>query len=167
MTTLFAAHAQQEKTIWFDKPAAFFEEAFPLGNGRIGAMFYGNPTIEKISLNEITLWGGYPKNPDMNPGAAKYIPLIRQALFNEEYKKADSLIRFVQGYFSDSYAPFGNVLMRFDIGAVSKYRRELDIENGIAKVQFEADQTTYSREAFVSHPDQLLLFDSQQAEKTS
>ena len=145
------------RSVWFDKPAAFFEEAFPLGNGRIGAMFYGNPTIEKISLNEITLWGGYPKNPDMNPGAAKYIPLIRQALFNEEYKKADSLIRFVQGYFSDSYAPFGNVLMRFDIGAVSKYRRELDIENGIAKVQFEADQTTYSREAFVSHPDQLLF----------
>ncbi|MEY3921867.1 MAG: hypothetical protein RL634_1628 [Bacteroidota bacterium] len=157
LTIVLASHAQQEKTIWFDKPAAFFEEAFPLGNGRIGAMFYGNPNIEKISLNEITLWGGYPKNPDMNPQAAKFIPQIRQALFNEEYKKADSLIRSVQGYFSDSYAPFGNLFMRFDIDHVSKYRRELDIENGVAKVQFEADQTKYSREVFVSHPDQLLF----------
>ena len=157
LTTVLASHAQQEKTIWFDKPAAFFEEAFPLGNGRIGAMFYGNPNIEKISLNEITLWGGYPKNPDMNPEAAKFIPQIRQALSNEEYKKADSLIRFVQGYFSDSYAPFGNLFMRFDINNVSKYSRELDIENGVAKVQFEADQTKYSREVFVSHPDQLLF----------
>lgn len=159
LITVCAVHAQQEKIIWFDKPASFFEDAFPLGNGRIGAMLYGNPSKEKISLNEITLWGGYPKNPNMNPEAAKYIPLIRQALFNEEYKKADSLIRFVQGYFSDSYAPFGNLLMQFDVdaSAVRNYRRELDIENGIAKVQFEADQTKYSREVFVSHPDQLLF----------
>ena len=157
LLAISASYAQQEKIIWFDKPASFFEEAFPLGNGRMGAMIYGNPSNEKISLNEITLWGGYPKNPDMNPDASKYLPQIRQALFNEEYKKADSLIRFVQGYFSSSYAPFGNLSLKFNISGVSQYKRSLDIENGIAQVQFDADQTTYSREIFISHPDQLLF----------
>ena len=124
--------AQQEKRIWFNKPATFFEEAFPLGNGRIGAMVYGNPVTDKISLNEITLWGGYPKNPNMNPEAASYIPKIREALFKEDYKKADSLTRFVQGYFSASYAPFGNLQLQFDVQSPTNYVRELDIENGIA-----------------------------------
>lgn len=150
-------NAQQEKMIWFNKPAAYFEDAFPIGNGRMGAMVYGNPTNEKVSLNEITLWGGYPKDPNMNPAAAAFLPRIREALFNEEYKKADSLIRYVQGYFSSSYAPFGNIHMNFNIGAVDEYVRQLDIENGIARVDFDADQTHYSREFFVSHPDQLIF----------
>jgi len=97
--------AQQEKRIWFNQPAAFFEEAFPLGNGRIGAMVYGSPVTDKISLNEITLWGGYPKNPHMNPEAASHIPKIREALFTENYKLADSLIRFVQGTFLPPMPP--------------------------------------------------------------
>jgi len=151
------ADAQQEKMIWFNKPAAFFEEAFPLGNGRMGAMVYGNPSNEKVSLNEITLWGGYPKDPNMNSSASGFLPLVREALFNEEYKKADSLIRNMQGYFSASYAPFGNIYMKFNIGAVDEYVRQLDIENGIARVDFDADETHYTREFFVSHPDQLIF----------
>lgn len=149
--------AQPEKIIWFNKPAAFFEDAFPIGNGRIGAMVYGNPTTDRISLNEITLWGGYPKNPNMNPEAATYLPAIRKALFNEDYKLADSLIRFVQGYFSASYAPFGNLLLQFPQQTITHYKRALDIEKGIARVEYEAAQTTYSREYFVSHPHQLLF----------
>lgn len=148
--------AQQEKRVWFNKPATFFEEALPLGNGRIGAMVYGNPVIDKISLNEITLWGGYPKNPNINPEAASYIPKIREALFKEDYKKADSLIRYVQGYFSASYAPLGNLYLQFAVQNATNYVRELDIENGIAQVNFDADNTHYTREYFVSHPDQLL-----------
>ncbi len=148
--------AQTEKRIWFNQPAAFFEEAFPLGNGRIGVMVYGNPKTDKISLNEITLWGGYPKNPNMNPEAASYLPKIREALFSENYKLADSLIRFVQGYFSASYAPFGNLQLQFDVQSPTNYLRELDIEDGIAKVNFDADNTHYTREYFVSHQDQLL-----------
>ncbi|MFN5438952.1 MAG: glycosyl hydrolase family 95 catalytic domain-containing protein [Bacteroidota bacterium] len=153
----FSAHAQQESKIWFDKPASFFEDAFPIGNGRIGAMIYGNPTIDRISLNEITLWGGYPKDPNMNPNAAKYLPMVREALFKEDYKKADSLIRFMQGYFSASYAPFGNVFLNFGNIQPNNYRRQLDIENGIATVDFVANNTQYKREYFVSYPDQLLF----------
>ena len=151
------SNAQQEKMIWFNKPASFFEEAFPLGNGRMGAMVYGDPSNEKISLNEITLWGGYPKDANMNPKASKYLPLVRKALFEEDYKKADSLIRFMQGFFSASYAPFGNISMKFPLSKVDEYVRQLDIENGIARVDFDADQTHYSREVFISHPDQLIF----------
>lgn len=153
----FSAHAQQESKIWFDKPASFFEDAFPVGNGRIGAMVYGNPDLDKVSLNEITLWGGYPKDPYMNPTASKYLPLIQDALFKEDYKLADSLIRYVQGYFSSSYAPFGNIHLNFGIKNFENYKRILDIENGIANVEFDAEKTHYKREYIVSHPDQLLF----------
>lgn len=120
-------------------------------------MAYGDPTHDRISLNEITLWGGYPKDPNMNVDAVKYLPLVREALFNENYKKADSLIRFMQGYFSASYAPFGNILLHFDHIVPTNYRRELDIANGVATVEFKSSNTEYKREYFVSHPDQLLF----------
>lgn len=154
---IISSHAQQETKIWFDKPASFFEDAFPIGNGRIGAMAYGGPIHDRISLNEITLWGGYPKDPNMNADAVKYLPLVREALFKEDYKKADSLIRFMQGYFSASYAPFGNVWLNFENITPSNYRRELDIANGVASVEFRSNNTAYKREYFVSHPDQMLF----------
>ena len=97
--------------IWYDKPAKVFEDALPLGNGRIGAIVYGGIEKERISLNEATLWAGYPVDPNMNPAAKNYLPLIREALFAEDYKKADSLTRFIQGKFSSSYAPLGNLFM--------------------------------------------------------
>ncbi|MEY3687302.1 MAG: hypothetical protein RIR84_143, partial [Bacteroidota bacterium] len=89
--------------------------------------------------------------------AVKYLPLVREALFKEDYKKADSLIRFMQGYFSASYAPFGNVWLNFENITPSNYRRELDIANGLASVEFRSNNTTYKREYFVSHPDQMLF----------
>ncbi len=154
---IFSSHAQQETKIWFDKPASFFEDAFPIGNGRMGAMVYGNTVTDKISLNEITLWGGYPKDPNMNADAVKYLPLVREALFNEDYKKADSLIRYMQGYFSESYAPFGNIFLNFENSPSKNYRRLLDLESGIVTVDYNASNTDYRREYFVSYPDQLLF----------
>jgi alpha-L-fucosidase 2 len=110
-------YAQKEATdfLWYNKPATVFEDALPLGNGRIGAMVYGGVEKERISLNEATLWAGYPVDPNMNPAAKNYLPLIREALFAEEYKKADSLTRFIQGKFSSSYAPLGNLIIDFGI----------------------------------------------------
>ena len=143
--------------IWYDKPAKVFEDALPLGNGRIGAMVYGGVEKERISLNEVTLWAGYPVDPNMNPAAKNYLPLIREALFAEDYKKADSLTRFIQGKFSSSYAPLGNLYVDFGIKDASNYKRRLDLNTGIHQVSFDADATHYTRETFVSHPDQLLM----------
>jgi alpha-L-fucosidase 2 len=152
-------YAQKEPTdfLWYNKAATVFEDALPLGNGRIGAMVYGGVEKERISLNEATLWAGYPVDPNMNPAAKNYLPLIREALFAEEYRKADSLTRFIQGKFSSSYAPLGNLIIDFGIKEASNYKRRLDLNTGIHQVSFDADNTHYTREIFVSYPDQVLM----------
>ncbi|MGY0034977.1 glycoside hydrolase N-terminal domain-containing protein [Pedobacter sp. NJ-S-72] len=104
---IYQTFAQQNNhKLIYDKPAGQFEEALPLGNGRLGVMVYGGVNTERFSLNEATLWAGGPVNPDMNPQAKTYLEPVRKALFAENYKKADSLVHFMQGKFSESYAPF-------------------------------------------------------------
>ena len=152
-----AAIAQQKDLMVYDKPASYFEDALPIGNGRIGGMVYGGITKDRISLNEATLWAGYPVDANMNPEAKKYLPLVREALFAGEYKKADSLTKFIQGKFSASYAPLGNLLMDFKVKEATRYSRSLDLRRGLVNVSFDADETSYTREYFVSHPDQLMF----------
>lgn len=145
--------------LWYPKPATAFEEALPLGNGRLGAMVYGGVNEERLSLNEATLWAGKPVDAaKINPGAHKYLQPVREALFNEDYKQADSLVRLMQGPFTESYAPLGNLYFKFeDFGELSGYRRELDIQNAVAKVSYTLNGTIYTREVFASHPDQLII----------
>ena len=127
----FGAKAQikNPNKLWYTKPAGQFEEALPLGNGRLGVMVYGGVKTEKLALNEETLWAGGPVNPDMNPNAKNYLQPVREALFSENYKAADSLVRFMQGRFSESYAPLGNLFIDFDHTAEPvNYKRQLDIQ---------------------------------------
>lgn len=144
--------------LWYTKPASQFEEALPLGNGRLGAMDYGGVSSARFSLNEATLWAGGPVNPDMNPQAKNYLQPVRDALFSENYKKADSLVRFMQGSFSESYAPLGNLYIDFGHqGEPVDYKRELDIQNAVSKVSYTLNGTVYTRETFISHPDQVMV----------
>ena len=152
-----SAYSQQSSVMMYDKPATYFEDALPIGNGRIGGMVYGGISKDRISLNEATLWAGYPVDANMNPEAKKYLPLVREALFAGEYKKADSLTKFIQGKFSSSYAPLGNLFMHFNMIEASQYSRTLDLRTGLVNVSFESDETSYRREYFVSHPDQLMF----------
>ena len=147
-----------DRIIRMDAPAQIFEEAFPMGNGRIGATLYGGISRERIMLNEATLWAGEPVDPHMNPEAFRHLPAIRRALFDEDYRLADSLVRQLQGKFSESYAPLGDLYLDFGPEeACAEYTRELDIRNGVSMVSFEMDGTVCRREMFVSHPDQLLV----------
>lgn len=148
---------QQNNSIWFNEPAQVFEEAFPLGNGRIGAMIYGGTMKEKIALNESTFWSGGPVSPNMNPNAKNYLPLVREALFKEDYQAADSLMHFMQGKFSDSYAPIGNLLIGFGHQAITNYTRTLNIEEAVTTIQYTCNNTVFKREIFVSFPDQVLV----------
>lgn len=145
--------------LWYTRPGEVFEEALPIGNGRLGAMIYGGTNIEKISLNEATLWAGQPVNAgSINPDANKHLQSVRDALFNEDYKKADSLVRQMQGPYSESYAPLGNVYFKFEhTGNISNYRRELDIQNAITRVSYTEDGTNYTRETFTSFPNQVIV----------
>lgn len=152
-------HAQ-DNTLWYTKPATQFEEALPLGNGRLGAMVYGGIQKERISLNEATLWSGQPMDvANINPNAKNYLQPVRDALFAEDYKKADSLVRFMQGPFSEAYMPLGSLFFNFvQQGKVTHFKRQLDIANAVSTVSYQADGTNYTRQTFVSYPDQVVVF---------
>jgi len=147
----------EDLKLWYAKPAEKWVEALPLGNGRIGAMVYGNPAREQIQLNEDTLWSGGPRQWN-NPDARKWLPQIRQALFSGKYTEADELCRKMQGPYNQSYQPLGSLEIQFDFpGNPVEYRRELDLATAITTTRFTAAGASYVREAFVSEPDQVLV----------
>jgi alpha-L-fucosidase 2 len=119
-------------TLHYDRPAHFFEEALPVGNGRLGAMVYGDPVHEYLSLNDITLWTGEPdkgtEHPDLvtlglTGDGAEALKAVREALDNEDYAAAERLQRGLQGHFSESYMPLGTLRIDYDTCAVSAYER--------------------------------------------
>jgi len=145
------------RVLWYDKPAEHFEEALPLGNGRIGATVFGGVKTERILLNEATLWAGGPVDAHMNPDAYKHIPAVRKALFDGDYQKADRLVRQIQGKFSESYAPMGDLLIDMNHDSIfTDYRRDLDLRTAVATTQYTIDGRTYFREVFVSHPHRVM-----------
>lgn len=158
--------AQQNLKLWYKQPARNWNEALPVGNGRIGAMVFGRVGEELIQLNEETLWSGGPVNNNPNPDAVKYLPEIRKALDNEDYKLAEDLTKKVQGLFTESYEPLGDLVIRQDFkGTPSAYRRELDISNAQSLTTFTVDGVDYSREIFVSAPDQVMVLKIKSSKK--
>jgi alpha-L-fucosidase 2 len=148
--------------IWFDKPAGSWNEALPVGNGKLGAMIFGGIGKERLQLNEESVWTGKPRW-DANPDALKNLPKVRKLLFEGKYGEAEKLAqKGIMGSFrrdeASSYQTLGD--LTFDFGPVrevSGYRRELDIEEAISKVIFTANQISYTREIFSSAPDQALV----------
>jgi len=144
--------------IWFDKPAAFFEESFPLGNGFIGMMVRGGAPEEDLILNESSLWCGGPVDLNMNPDAWKNLQDVRKALFSENYMLAEQLVRKMQGKFSESYAPLGNLKIVFNHpDSIQNYKRTLDLSTGIAVVDYSCGNNQFHREFFVSYPDRIAV----------
>lgn len=149
---------QPDKTLWYKQPAAYFEETLVLGNGTQGATVFGGVKSDKIFLNDATLWSGEPVNANMNPDAYKNVPAIREALKNEDYKLADQLQRKLQGKFSESYAPLGTLFIDFGHSAnAQNYYRQLNLADAISSLSYEADGVKYTREYFVSQPDQIMV----------
>ncbi|MCM3900300.1 MAG: glycoside hydrolase family 95 protein [Pyrinomonadaceae bacterium] len=166
-----ASNNAADLLLWFDSPAAQFTQSLPLGNGRLGAMVFGGVAEERIILNESSLWSGSPQDAD-RPDAAKYLPEIRRLLLEGKNAEAEKLVyeHFTcQGPGSarargkdaqyGSYQTLANLRINFPAGenGVSRYRRELDLENAIARVQYEQNGVLYSRETFVSAPDQVVV----------
>ncbi|MDE5674431.1 MAG: glycoside hydrolase family 95 protein, partial [Muribaculaceae bacterium] len=141
----------------FDRPAEFFEETFVLGNGSQGAIVYGNPSRERISLNDITLWSGEPDTAAYTPGAYKYLPEIREALDKGDFAKAEALQHKMQGHNSQYYQPLGNLFIDFnDKSPVKDYYRELDLNNAISTVRYNRGGNDIVTKYFVSAPDSLI-----------
>lgn len=157
------AYADQSGTgelkLWYDKAASKWEEALPLGNGRIGAMVFGNPLKEIYMLNEATLWSGAPQKDQNNPKALEILPAVRKAIDEGDYKTADKLWKEnAQGPFTATYMPLGDLRINVT-GAESADQtyRDLDVSNAVATVRFEANGTTYTRTSFISYPDQVMV----------
>jgi alpha-L-fucosidase 2 len=154
-----AAGAPDALTLHYDKPAAVWTDALPIGNGRLGAMVFGRPEQELLQLNEATLWSGGPVGSNINPGAFEALGQVRRALSAADYDSAYALARKMQGRYTESYLPLGDLLIRQDLqgAATAGYRRELNIRDGIATTSFTANGVQYRREVFASAPDQVIV----------
>lgn len=144
--------------MWYDKPAKRFEEALPLGNGRLGVMVYGGIRNEVLNLNEETMWGGGPTDVNPTPDAPDYLPKVRELLFQEKWGEAQRVLRNIQGPNSQSFVPMGNLVMEQSFrGEATDYVRDLDLQTAVATVCFRVDTVQYRREIFVSAPDQVIV----------
>ena len=157
MMTTAAAQQQAEMKLWSDRPAEFFEESYPIGNGKLGALIYGSPDDDVMYLNDITLWTGSPVDREEGGDAYKWIPEIRKALFSENYALADSLQLHVQGHNSQFYQPLATMhIIDLNEGTASGYRRELSLDSAVARVTYEKGGTRFTREYFASNPDKVV-----------
>lgn len=140
----------------YHKPAKQWTEALPVGNGRLGAMIFGGVETELIQLNEDTLWSGGPSNSN-NPRAQAVLPEIRRLVAEGQYVEADKLSKEMQGTFTQSYLPFGDLTIAFEHGEQPhSYHRELDLEQGVSLVEYKMGDVRYTREIFASFPDQVI-----------
>ena len=158
MGVLLPLSAQQPSMyLWYDKPAQYFEESLPIGNGKMGALLYGGTDTCLIQLNDITLWTGKPVDRNLDKDAHQWIPKIREALFNEDYQLADSLQLHVEGPNSQFYQPLGNIyLIDENKGAVSNYARILQLDDALVNERYMRGGKSFTREYFASHPDKLI-----------
>jgi alpha-L-fucosidase 2 len=154
------AQNQQQLRIWFKKPAADWNEALPVGNGRLGAMVYGDPQHETIQINEESLWAGSPKN-DNNPRSLQALDSIRQLLFqnkNEEASDLGNRTMVATPPTLRSYQAFMNLRINFlEEGTVTEYRRELDLQSGVASTNLTKGNNKIREEVFSSVPANLLF----------
>ena len=172
ITFLFALHAtaqskknssqiQDDLKLWYNKPAGgTWENALPIGNGRLGAMIYGNIETETIQLNEHSLWSGSPNRND-NPSALDSITEIRRLIFAGKQKLAEQLANRViisKNSQGQMFEPAGELRIAFhDHQNYSNYYRELNIANAVAKTTYRVNDITYTREVLASLPDRVIV----------
>ena len=146
--------------LWYDTPAEQWVEALPIGNGRLGAMVYGDPVHEELQLNEETVWGGSPHN-NVNPLAKDHLDEIRSLIFEGKNAQAQELCgKYISAQQANGmpYQTVGSLKLHFiGIDSVSNYYRELDITNAIATTTFTADGTNYRRESFASLTNDVII----------
>jgi len=156
-----SAQQKDDLKLWYKSGAGtVWENALPIGNGFQGAMVYGNVEKEIFQLNEATVWSGSPNRND-NPDAKQALNEIRKLLFEKEYKKAEKLINeniITKKSHGQMFQPVGNLELSFsDQQDFKDYYRELDIEKAVTKTSYKVDGITYTREAFMSFPDRVLV----------
>ncbi len=146
--------------LWYNQPAKQWVEALPVGNGRLGAMVFGDPMNETIQLNESTVWAGQPNRND-NSNSRAVLPEVRKLIFEGKYKEAQDLVN--QNFISKTshgmpYQTVGNLNLQFSGHEnYTNYYRELDIENAITLTRYSVNGINYSAKVFSSFPDQVII----------
>ena len=144
--------------LWYERPAGQWEEALPLGNGRLGAMVYGNPLDEVYQLNEESLW---TSKVDVwtNPKAKAVLPAIRDAINRGDYETARVLWKGnAHGPYTSRYEPLGFLKIRTEKkGEVKNFYRDLDLETATSTVRFSMNGVQYVRTSFISYPNQVMV----------
>ncbi len=148
-------------SLWYRTPATKWSEALPIGNGRLGAMVFGGLDVERIQFNDDTVWTGDP-HEYQHEGAAKFLPQIRQLLYDGKQREAEGLAmsEFMSVPLRQmAYQPLADLQIEFPPQeAVRNYRRDLNLDTAVASVTYQVGDTTYQRQTFVSQPDQVLVW---------
>lgn len=161
ITSICFAQSNTDLKLWYNKPSGTtWENALPIGNGRLGAMIYGNVDTETVQLNEGTVWSGSPNRNDNNL-CLDSLAEIRQLIFDGKQKEAENLAnktivsKTSQG---QMFEPVGDLKLLFDQhDNYSNYYRELDIERAVQKTSYTIGNVHYSRETIASFPDRVIV----------
>lgn len=155
------AQTPQPLKLWYQQPSGdIWENALPIGNGRLGAMVYGNVQEETIQLNEHTVWSGSPNRND-NPLALDSLSEIRRLIFEGKHKEAERLANRViitKKSHGQMFQPVGSLHLAFEgHDNHTDFYRELDIERAVSKTSYKIGNVTYTREAFASFPERVIV----------
>jgi alpha-L-fucosidase 2 len=160
IATFTEIEAQSQMKLWYDNPAKQWVEALPIGNGRLGAMIYGDPYKEIIQLNENTVWAGQPNRND-NPDAKEVLPQVRKMIFEGKYKEAQELANksiITKKSHGMPYQTVGNLRLFFPGHEnFTEFYRELNLEDATVSSTYNVNGVTYSTKVFSSFPDQLIV----------
>lgn len=148
--------------LWYDQPAKDWIEALPIGNGRFGAMVFGQPQNERFQLNDVTVWSGSPQPDADRKDAWKNLPDLRRLIREGKYDEATG---YANAHFNgpapydNSYQTLGDLNFTFDLGGgeVSNYRRELDLSQALVSVTFQAGDVAHYRQVFSSAADGVMV----------
>lgn len=153
---------EEELLLWYRQPAANWNEALPVGNGRLGAMVFGGISDERLQLNEESVWTKDGENKDL-PGGAKYLDEIRKLLFAGKYTEGEKLAdekllgeRLPSN--TNTYQTLGDLNIHFnEILNPESYKRELQLDSALVRTSFEAGKVRYLRTVFSSAVDQAIV----------
>ncbi|HZO57112.1 MAG TPA: glycoside hydrolase family 95 protein [Bryobacteraceae bacterium] len=152
-------HGQPFK-LWYKQPAAKWNEALPIGNGRLAAMVFGGTSNERLQLNEDSVWAG-EKRDRINPDAARALPEVRRLLMAGKVREAEALADksvIATPRRMPPYQPMGDLLLTFPgHEQAAEYERELDLDTAIARTRYRVNGVMYTREVFASFPDQAIV----------
>ena len=169
MSDLVSADRSGRQRLWYDRPAATWLEALPLGNGRIGAMCFGGTATDRIALNDETLWSGGPEtarrlSTPLGATGPDAVRAVREALWAGDIRRAHELAGGFHSGYSQAYLPLGDLLLETRVGgiapadeAITAYRRTLDLDTAVATTEYEIDGVRVEQEVFVSAPDGALV----------